>query len=489
MVRTGLKGTGWLLVTLLSHPTWAVDTGQVACYGDRSEISCPTAGEPFYGQDGNYQGAQPSYQDNAEGTVTDRVTGLVWSKAVDRRKVSLVGAKQIARQMDLGGYRDWRVPTIKELYTLIDFRGYTGFSGSRSMSRVPANATPFINTDYFDFAYGDTASGERYIDAQWLSSTEYVHTTMHGDQTLFGVNFADGRIKGYGYRRPSGKEKRFYARYVRGAPYGENQFQVHDDGTITDQSSGLMWAQRDSGKGMSWKQALAYAESSTYAGHTDWRLPNAKEIQYLVDYSRAPDVTRSAAIDPSFHTTSITNEGGQKDYPYFWSSTTHLDGPNPGKQAAYIAFGRALGKMRGRVMDVHGAGAQRSDPKVGQSQFRGPQGDAVRASNFVRLVRGGSVHAASVEQSSDPNRYPNKVLSSTQHAPQGISQRPSRRSNSPQRGQFIQRLDRNGDGRVSRSEFDGPANRFDVHDKNGDGYLSATEAPKAPPQRRRRPPR
>ncbi len=276
---------------------------------------------------------------------------------------------------------------------------------------------------------------------------------------------------------------------MRGAPYGKNQFQVHDDGTITDQTTGLMWAKKDSGKAMSWKQALAFAESSIYAGYTDWRLPNAKELQLLVDYGRAPDVTHSAAIDPSFHTSSIVNEAGQKDYPYFWSSTTHLDGPNPGKQAVYIAFGRALGKMRGRVIDVHGAGAQRSDPKVGRTQFRGPQGDAVRASNFVRLVRGGSVHAASVEQSSNPDQYPNNVQSSAQHAPKQFFQQPSRRSNSPQRGQFIQRLDRNGDGRVSRSEFDGPADRFDVHDENGDGYLSATEAPIGPPKRRHSSPR
>ncbi len=120
--------------------------------------------------------------------------------------MSLLEAKRIAGEMELGGYSDWRVPTIKELYTLIDFRGYTGFSGRRQMKRVPSNATPFINTDYFDFAYGDTASGERYIDAQWLSSTEYVHTTMAGNRTLFGVNFADGRIKGYGYQRPRGGE-------------------------------------------------------------------------------------------------------------------------------------------------------------------------------------------------------------------------------------------------------------------------------------------
>ena len=43
-------------------------------------------------------------------------------------------------------------------------------------------------------------------------------------------------------------------------------------------------------------------------------------------------------------------------------------------------------------MDVHGAGAQRSDPKVGDAgdypQGHGPQGDVVRISHYVRMVRG-----------------------------------------------------------------------------------------------------
>jgi len=47
--------------------------------------------------------------------------------------------------------------------------------------------------------------------------------------------------------------------------------------------------------------------------------------------------------------------------------------------------------MRDAWVDAHGAGAQRSDPKTGDpSQFprgRGPQGDAIRITNFVRLVR------------------------------------------------------------------------------------------------------
>ena len=468
-----------------------VGTGQVRCYGNSGETICTDPGKPFHGQDAQYGGAIPSYQDNGDGTITDLNTGLMWSKAVDKRKVSLIEAKEIAREMTLGGYSDWRVPNIKELYTLIDFRGYTGFSRSGNRSGVPANAIPFINTDYFDFRYGDVNAGERYIDAQWLSSTKYVSTTMNGAETLFGVNFADGRIKGYGYRRPvSSREKKFFARYVRGAPQGENDFIDNGNGTITDRVTGLMWMQKDSGKSMNWQQALMYAENLVFAGYDDWRLPNAKELQYIVDYTRSPNTTNSPAVDPIFHTTSIVNEAGNRDYPYYWTSTTHLDGPRPGANAVYIAFGRALGKMHGRVMDVHGAGAQRSDPKIGTPTSRGPQGDMIRVNNYVRCVRGGPVKKIRVAPLENENAYPNNVKT-YQNVDRGVTGDQKRISGPPSSGRrFVERLDRNGDGKVSRSEFDGPPNRFGHHDANNDGYISADEAPEGPPPgggRRKRP--
>jgi hypothetical protein len=384
-----------------------VDTGQVRCYDNSREIICPKPGQPFYGQDAQYQGNAPSYCDNGEGIVKDINTGLMWSKAADKKKVSLIEAKKIAKKMTLGGYADWRVPNIKELYSIIDFCGNTSFSRGGFRSKAPANAIPFIDTDYFDFEYGDVNAGERYIDAQWLSSTKYVSTTMNGNETLFGVNFADGRIKGYGYQIPgSSREKKFFARYVRGDVFGENDFVDHGDGTVTDRATGLMWMQKDSGKAMNWEEALEFAENLVYAGYDDWRLPNAKELQYIVDYSRSPDTTGSPAIHPMFQTTSIVNEAGEKDYPYFWTSTTHLDGPVLGANAVYVAFGRALGKMHGKIMDVHGAGAQRSDPKIGRPTSRGPQGDMVRANNYVRCVRGGSVKIKIGTFSKDRNKYP-----------------------------------------------------------------------------------
>ena len=93
-----------------------------------------------------------------------------------------------------------------------------------------------------------------------------------------------------------------------------------------------------------------------------------------------------------FETTEITDpDGNSGHYPFFWTSTTHLDGANLYASAVYIAFGEGQGEMNGNLMDVHGAGCQRSDPKSGNKedypQYFGPQGDVRYVYNYVRCVR------------------------------------------------------------------------------------------------------
>ena len=369
----------------LTYPI--VDTGQVYCYDDSGSMICPEEGEAFYGQDAQYAGNQPSYTDHGDGTVTDNVTGLIWTQSADLNgdgvinvddKLTYAEALVYVESLTVGGYTDWRVPTIKELYSLINFNGLDVSTGGSTENY------PFID-DAFEFGYGDEAAGERMIDAQFVTTSIYSSTTMNGNQTMFGVNLADGRIKGY----PT--DKLFYAYFVRGSEdYGINDFVDNGDGTISDLATGLTWMHDDSGTGMDWESALNYCENSSLAGYTDWYLPNAKELQSIVDYSRSPDYTNSAAIDPLFNVSTITNEAGQLDYPMFWSSTTHASTRSAGS-AAYVAFGRAMGNMFGGWVDVHGAGAQRSDPKSGDasqySEGHGPQGDAVRIENYVRCVR------------------------------------------------------------------------------------------------------
>jgi len=384
-----------------SYPV--VDTDQELCYDDGgSEIACPAEGHSFYGQDAQYDGNQPSYTDNGDGTVTDNITGLMWQQSPDtdgdgdidaEDKLNYAAAGTYCQNLTLAGYTDWRLPDIKALYSLIDFRGVdpSGYDGGDTSGLIP-----FIDTTYFDFAYGDTAAGERIIDAQYASSTLYVDTTP--EQRLFGVNFADGRIKGYGLTMPGpgNVEKTFYVICARGnTAYGQNDLVDNGDGTITDQATGLIWAQDDSGSGLNWEEALAWVETqnaANYLGYSDWRLPNVKELQSILDYSRSPDTTSSAAIDPLFSATAIINEAGETDYAFYWSSTTHANWTaTPGMWGAYVAFGRAMGYMNSTWVDVHGAGAQRSDPKSGDPADwptgNGPQGDAVRIYNYVRLVR------------------------------------------------------------------------------------------------------
>jgi hypothetical protein len=412
-----------------------VGTGQVNSYNNSSIITLPTTGQSFYGQNTNHPGNTPSYTDNGDGTITDNVTGLMWQKTTDKNnddiinyydKMTYASALAGASSCNTGGYSDWRLPTIKEQYSLIMYYG----AEANPTATSQGSAVPFINQNYFTFGYGDInsslhggTSDERLIDAQYATSSIYVSTTMNGQSTMFGVNFADGRIKGY----PANAIKKYYVLYCRGNPsYGINNFVNNGDGTITDISSNLMWMQNDNGTPVLWENALSYAENFTYAGFSDWRLPDVKELQNLLDYSRSPSTTNSAAIDPNFNCTQITNEASEADYPYYMSSTTFCSQtPTSGLDACYVSFGRAMGYMStlGGWVDVHGAGAQRSDPKIGDpASFPtgfGPQGDAIRIYNYVRLVRDFSPETGlnNPNQINQINIYPNPANNFVKIAP------------------------------------------------------------------------
>lgn len=149
-----------------------VDTGLNHCFSVDSVINC---GTDFSGQDAQYDGLQPSYQVNDDGTVTDLNTGLMW-------------------QQD---------PGPKVTY----------------QQAVDGAAT---------------STGARIIDSQWATSTIYEATVMGGNACFFGVNFADGRIKCYP-TAARGSSGNYFVIYVRGnINYGINAFMDNADGTITD---------------------------------------------------------------------------------------------------------------------------------------------------------------------------------------------------------------------------------------------------------------
>ena len=101
-------------------PYSIVDTGVSDYYSDDALISKPSNGTSFFGQDASYSGNQPSYTNNEDGTITDNVTGLQWEQDMGE-KITFTEAFTKASNSSLGGHSDWRVPTLKELYSLILF--------------------------------------------------------------------------------------------------------------------------------------------------------------------------------------------------------------------------------------------------------------------------------------------------------------------------------------------------------------------------------
>lgn len=466
-------------------PYTVVDTGQKDYYSNHSFMTKPNIGDDFFGQDSSYLGVQPSYTNNNDGTITDNNTGLIWQKSFSK-KLKWNEAVDYANNSTLAGFNDWRIPTVKELYSLINFEGKTGTAKIKSIN-VPRDAKPYINTKYFDFEY---SKEKRYIDAQYWTQTDYVSTTMKGNKTFFGVNFADGRIKGYPkYNVGNRGSSKFYLRLVRGNKhYGENDFIDQHDGTIYDKATKLTWMKYDSGhdtfkslslKGrLNWKNAVKFCENLNYASKDSWRLPNAKELQSIVDYTKSPDTTNSAALNELFSTTTIKNPNHQKDYGFYWTSTTHLDGPKLGSSAVYIAFGRALGFMKDRrtntkeLLDVHGAGAQRSDPKSGNTSNypygRGPQGDVIGIDNLVRCVYD------DLTVINNNNNF--KVETSNYNKIKSTGFERKMNKNQGHLSGLLNRFDKNQDKKISYDEApQRMKENFERHDENGDGYLDADE--------------
>lgn len=349
-----------------------VDTSQSKCYDATVEIPCPGAGEAFFGQDAQHANRQPNYTKGADGlTVHDDVTGLTWQHGFEGSKTwtDANGFCAAQNSAGLGGFSDWRLPTIKELYSL--------WSGSHGWPYLDTSNFAHPTVDSHSIMWSSTrCSGV-------LESSEGLFPGTLGSEMAFGVNFDTGHIKAYS----ADVGPAHYARCVRGESYGVNDLVNNGDGTVTDRATGLMWAQADSALGMDWQHALAYAQSqnaSKYLGHDDWRLPNPKELQSLVDYTRSPGATDAThvgpAIDPMFTCTPITNEAGVADYPWYWTNTSALPEANgPYESAWYVAFGRAVGSDG---KDLHGAGVVRFDAKIA-----GQSGGQSRYLNYVRLVR------------------------------------------------------------------------------------------------------
>jgi hypothetical protein len=129
--------------------------------------------------------------------------------------------------------------------------------------------------------------------------------------------------------------------HQKGVASPSPRFTNNGDGTVTDNLTGLMWARNANDNGaMNWGVAIDYANKlslGTSCGglHTDWRLPNIKELQSLIDFSNyAPAL-------PTGH--PFTYVQGSS----YWLSTTHANNSNDAWYLSTISGVLGIGNKTG----------------------------------------------------------------------------------------------------------------------------------------------
>jgi hypothetical protein len=246
-----------------------------------------------FGEDADFTINPPGYSVNGNGTVTDSVTGLMWQQT-DGGEMTIENAGVYCDTLALAGYTDWRLPDCHELFSILNH------------DRV----NPAIDTTVF------SASNAEY----WWSSDKQAN-----DSTKIWVTNAGGGVGNHPKAETvsAGGTKQFHVRAVRDIATPQviaSHFVLNANGTITDSLTGLVWQATTFADSLSWENALQLADTLNYAGYTDWRLPNIKELQSIND---------EQFINPSLNQGYFNIASNVK----LWSSTTL---PNHTTRAWYL---------------------------------------------------------------------------------------------------------------------------------------------------------
>ena len=246
--------------------------------------------------------------------VRDNVTGLVWEMKTEANAgIHATNAKvkwddrnvlaETSNTEALCGIQTWRVPTVVELATIVN------------ANRI----NPALDTNRFPNGAG----------SHWAS------VPVAGDAANgWVVNFFAGipilKVKSgpMAQRLVSGEHQ--------ANDTSDDRYTVVD-GTVTDGVTGLMWKQCPEGLEGSdcsigaaglliWGGSMKRARDSDFAGYTDWRLPNMKELLSIVAFDQS---------SPAINTTVFpgTTE-------IFWSSTPKY--VTTGSQSYVVDFAKGV---------------------------------------------------------------------------------------------------------------------------------------------------
>ena len=201
--------------------------------------------------------------------VVDNNTKLEWQHAVSEKTYTWNEALAYCENLEYAGYSDWRLPEPLEILTIVNHGAY----------------------DIYVDAYDDTPqllvnelSFESLFPSFDVGNNLWTSQTYRDDPKRAWV-FSPQRS--YVYPNPS-KTNIYNAMCVRGGILPRAEFKkskIGGDNVVTDSATGFMWQQGFTVmEDVEHSNAIEYCDDLTYAGYSDWRLPNKNELASLFSF-------------------------------------------------------------------------------------------------------------------------------------------------------------------------------------------------------------
>lgn len=276
------------------------------------------------GDDGYYQKGvpwpSPRFTDNTDGTVTDRLTGLVWLKdATCIGKKGWGDALAASNSLAAGacGLSDgskagtWRLPNINELNSLVNVGRWNPALGPMPTAGGSSD-TPF--TLAANAWYWSSTSSSAITTQAWAVHFLFGLTNPYFKKSAFTVwPVRDGAVAGAVKLASTGQTVSHAAgddgAYRKGAVWPNPRFTDNANGTVTDNLTRLVWLKDTNcldtvggikriisdrysvlfyNQALLWTGGLAAGACGLNDGSKagDWRLPNRLELQSLLDYGQ-----------------------------------------------------------------------------------------------------------------------------------------------------------------------------------------------------------